>query len=235
MDLLYILSGPVGRMSHVTRYSSIPVHRRENVAEHSWWVSFIAMLICDDLLNEGVEVFKGEVLQRAIVHDLDECISGDIIRSFKYRTESMRLAMHDASTENMKEITSKMSKVGAGVYDHWHDAKDNTLEGDVVRFADMVTVVAYCREEYISGNRHIARVLHEMYTTWFHEWHFHKKLGPYADRLFPRRLYTDALEHYDPSPKGDQAKREGLNPIQGDASEGPTAVVDDWPMPSGVS
>ena len=43
--VLEAASGDVRRLSHVVRYSSIPISVPENVAEHSYWVSLYAILI----------------------------------------------------------------------------------------------------------------------------------------------------------------------------------------------
>lgn len=232
MDLFSVLIGPVSRMSHVTRYSSFPVHRRENVAEHSWWVCFISYLISEDLNcswaadpDDDRKINTGVLLSRALVHDLDESLSGDLIRSFKYSDPDLREAVRLAAERNMKELTSKMSPVGAGVLDDWRSAKKDP-EGDIVAFADMVSVVLYCREEYIGGNQQISRALHELYTNWMYKWHDHPWLGVYADQIFPGRRYRDALVYAEPAAVP-------MSPIQRDASEGPTAVVarEDWRWP----
>lgn len=223
MDLFYILTGPVRRMSHVHRYSSITVHRRENVAEHSWWVMFIAMLIADDLRAQGELVKLDKVVLRALVHDLDECVSGDIIRSFKYRTEAMRLAVHEASDENMREITSKMGSVGGLVFPLWRDSKDDSIEGQIVRFADMASVVFYCREERRQGNLEIEEIMKEMYETWFKEYHNHEVLARYADQLFPNRSWYDAFTSLDLGPTMTM-----MRPLMRDHSEGPV-TAHEWP------
>lgn len=197
MDLFGILIGPVRRMSHVHRYSSFQVHRKENVAEHSWWVAFISYLISMDLIHQGRELNAGLVLGRAIMHDISECVSGDIIRSYKHTNQRIRRAMNDADELNMKEITSKMGGVGDDVYYDWSRAKSG-IEGQIVAFADMVAVVVYCREEYLSGNREIAHVMKEMYETWFFNYHHDDLLKGYADRMFPGRRYQDAFMYGDP-------------------------------------
>lgn len=218
MDLFSILTGPVRRMSHVHRYSSFPVHRKENVAEHSWWVAFIAMLIARDLKKSGLMIDIDVVLERAMVHDLDECISGDIIRSFKYRTPGMRREIGYAAEDNMREITAKMAPVGVTVYEAWRRAKEDSLEGDIVGFADMVSVVVYCREERLLGNREVEPLLKEMYEKWFCKYHEHHWLGQYADQLFPTRRFHDAFVAPKLAPLP--------IPMMHSHSEGPTAEHD---------
>ena len=70
LDIDQLLTGSIHRMSHVNRYSSVPVNRKENVAEHSWFVAFYAYMIGKDLEAHQHEVDFGELLSRALVHDL---------------------------------------------------------------------------------------------------------------------------------------------------------------------
>lgn len=229
MDLFSILNGPMRRMSHVNRYSSIPVHRPENVAEHSWWVTMIAYLIADDLFLQGVNIKMELVLSKALVHDLSECVSGDIIRSYKYSSPEVRKTLGDADRINMQGITSKMGSVGPSVYHDWARAKADGLEGDIVAFADMVGVVIYCREEYLMGNRQIELVLKEMYETWFHKYHEVEHLSQYIDRMFPNGAYTDALQYADIRPRimpsGDPLTRDHREGAISDTGPGHSARV----------
>lgn len=193
MNLFDAITGKISRMSHVTRYSSIAVIRRENVAEHSWWVAFTSMLIGIDLGGPGPMVNLGKLVTRALVHDLSECVSGDIIRTFKYSDPALTAAIQAADELSIRELAQDLGKASGLVTESWRNAKDESLEGDIIRFADMAVVAFYCREEDRTGNRGIRPVLQVMYDTWLHEFHDHRYLGPYVDEMFPTRHYTDVL------------------------------------------
>jgi len=194
MDLFHNMTGPIARMSYVNRYSSIPVNRRENVAEHSWWVSFIALMVGTDLQAQGHDVKFDTLLMRAIMHDTSECMSGDIIRSYKHSDPEIREAMRNADDMAMAELTSKWGLLVGVALRHWYaTAKAEDLEGSIVAFADMAAVAFYCREEDRSGNRAIRRVLREMYETWFHAFADHSELGQYIHQMFPNGRFTDML------------------------------------------
>jgi len=197
MDLFNIITGPVSRMTHVTRYSSFAVNRKENVAEHSWWVALISMLIGEELTGHGHQVNMTRLLSRALVHDLDECVSGDIIRSFKYSSDEVHEAISEASVVNMRRITSQMKEVGPAVYHDWAHSKDDDLEGRIIAFADMAVVAFYCRAEDRSGNRAIRPVLKRMYEEDFSAFHAHPLLGRYMRQMFPNGHFTDILVEYD--------------------------------------
>ena len=233
MNLRDVVTGRITGMSSVHRYSSFPTIRRENVAEHSWWVSFIAYLISRDLVAQGRVVDFGVVVSKAIMHDVSECVSGDIIRSYKHSNGHIADVMLEADQLNMDRLFDgdEYHPIGYGLKKDWESAKiSHRLEGQVVAFADMAAVAFYIREEYLLGNRKLLYVLKEMYETWFHTYHEHPQLGQYIGQMFPNRRFTDILQDLDL-----QAK-----PMMSDHSEGATTVVDfskfreEWPDTKGM-
>ncbi len=87
----------------MSRFSSFPVQRVENVAEHLFWVAMYSHLISVDLnYRRNTELRKGEttipfvdhaeVLQKALIHDLPEAKSGDIQRAYKYSIPELKTA-----------------------------------------------------------------------------------------------------------------------------------------------
>lgn len=62
------------RLKDVTRTSWTSTGRRESVAEHSWRLTLMAMLLAPAHRDVNVE----RVMQLCIVHDLGEAIRGDI-------------------------------------------------------------------------------------------------------------------------------------------------------------
>ena len=62
------------RLKDVTRTAWTSDGRRESVAEHSWRLCLMAMLVADGI--SGVDVAR--LLKICIVHDLGEAIGGDI-------------------------------------------------------------------------------------------------------------------------------------------------------------
>ena len=57
-----------------TRHSDTSSGRRESVAEHSWRLSLMAMLIKDEFPEQDMD----KVLRMCIIHDLGEAFTGDI-------------------------------------------------------------------------------------------------------------------------------------------------------------
>lgn len=227
MNLFEIMTGKLSRMSYVNRYSSFPVNRRENVAEHSWWVAFISLAIAMDLNEQGVEVGVETVLRGAILHDISEVMSGDVIRSYKHTNPEIVRAMQDADFINTNDMLDgpEYQPVGEEMMSDWSSAKHKGLEGQIVAFADMAAVALYCREEDRSGNRAIREVLQEAYEKWFSRYHDHPVLGHYIDQMFPTHQFADMLRE-------DVSMARVMHPMVRDHSEGPTADYDSAAWPS---
>ncbi len=57
-----------------TRHCWTSTGRHESVAEHSWRLAFLAMLVRDEF--PGLDIYK--VVQMCLIHDLGEAFTGDI-------------------------------------------------------------------------------------------------------------------------------------------------------------
>jgi len=154
------LTGKIRRLSHIKRFSSFPVNRQENVSEHSFWVALYSYLIATMMSQQGFKINIDKTVTKAIVHDLEEALTGDIIRSFKYKNDNFRKMSKDIESSLMEnEILDGFNKVQKNIiFSNWRNSKDNTIEGRVVAFSDILTVVSYCKEENNLGNKHLHSV-----------------------------------------------------------------------------
>ncbi|MCQ2558502.1 MAG: HD domain-containing protein [Oscillospiraceae bacterium] len=80
-ELLAILA-VAGRLKKTDRHCTILPGRQESVADHSWRISLMAML----LAHEFPEADMNKVTRMCLIHDLGEAFTGDI-PSF-YKTEA---------------------------------------------------------------------------------------------------------------------------------------------------
>lgn len=185
IDINEMLSGSIHRMSHVYRYSSVPIGRRENVAEHSWYVAFYAYLIGQDLQQQGFNVDFGEMLSRALVHDLDESMTGDFLRYVKYGHPDLKRALDEVSVSMIDKMAYKLKSGRKAIQKHWSEAKDNDLEGDIIQVADLARVLSYVLEEIKMGNSHVTNIISECseYIEEFAEKHTHSPVTPYAREI----------------------------------------------------
>jgi 5'-deoxynucleotidase YfbR-like HD superfamily hydrolase len=175
MNLRELLMGESRRLSHVKRYSSIPVNRGETVAEHSFYVTYYSLLVAGDLLatlnclnsvkestlthGYGLSLDWQKLLGSAMLHDISECMTGDIVRQVKHDNEGLH---QDFLKLERKVVHFIENKVEVKFFDLWRVAKDDSLEGRIVAIGDALSVVSYAIEEYLTGNAYLLRVLEEV-------------------------------------------------------------------------
>ena len=73
-ERLFEILAVAERLKCNTRHSWTSTGRRESVAEHSWRLAFMALLVA----NEFPDVDCGRVVRMCLVHDLGEAFTGDI-------------------------------------------------------------------------------------------------------------------------------------------------------------
>lgn len=149
LEIGALLDGTIRRLAHVDRYSSNRVTRRQNVAEHTFYVAFLAYALTRDLLDRGVEVDVLSVLEGAIAHDLDEAVIGDIRRPVTDAIPGVRDAI-DAARGRF--VTGIGNEIGVQLRETWEVHRGKSFEAAVIVLADLLEVVAYFVEELRRGN-----------------------------------------------------------------------------------
>jgi len=181
MDIKELLLGESARLSRVRRYSSMPVNRGETVAEHSFYVAYYSLIIAEDLLYQinGIASLeeataRGEsfvvtedfceldwrkVLGSALLHDITESMTGDILRQVKHDNSDILVAFGRLESKIVNFIEEKIKVKFSPLF---YAAKDESLEGRIVAIGDAFSVVSYTIEEYLTGNVYLLRVLEEI-------------------------------------------------------------------------
>jgi len=157
------MTGSIRRLSHIKRFSSFPVNRQENVSEHSFWVSTYAYIIAMIFVEQGLKVDCGKVCLKATLHDWEESMTGDIIRSFKYQSDEFRKQAKEIENRLVSEslLNGLPHNIKEKVFKEWLTSKDASIEGRIVAFCDLLSVVAYCDEELKLGNVHLQNIKHQ--------------------------------------------------------------------------
>ncbi len=188
------MNGSLRRLAHTHRFSSLPVQRLENVAEHSWFASTYALIVGRDLLYRGFELDLGEVAIKALWHDLPEALTGDLPRHLKYFDKSMLDEVRRVEGELTKGFGQAEfgEQVGLYVSQIWRDAKsDGTIEASIVSFADFIAALAYIREEVAMGNVRIAQLAEGNHRVLRDRYRDHEMFGDYYQQLFPNGEWRD--------------------------------------------
>ena len=155
LDVYQMLCGDPVRIRYVKRFSTCRVLNPESVAEHSYFTALYALLVAEWCKAEGVDDVDVErLLIRALLHDMEEARTGDMPRFFKHQDEAARAEIERVAHGSFREVFSKT--IEGDVLDRftqtWCQAKDDSLEGRILSFADFLSVLAYVTEEMRSNN-----------------------------------------------------------------------------------
>ena len=153
--MLEAASGDVRRLSHVVRYSSIPISVPENVAEHSYWVCLYSALI-HQVLRPADHELIGALLLKATIHDLAECVTGDVVRTFKYSSTTLREEINKAEDNIIRNLPGPIQVLMNGVAPKLAHGEGPYVEA-VVKAADFMSLHQYMMREVRRGNREIIR------------------------------------------------------------------------------
>ena len=82
LDILTITE----RLKDTTRHCYTSKGRRESVAEHTWMMTLMALLLTD----EFPDVDMNKVIKMCLIHDLGECFTGDIPTFEKQESDEER-------------------------------------------------------------------------------------------------------------------------------------------------
>ena len=178
-----LLTGSVNKLAHTNRWDTFRMIRKENVAEHAYYVTLYSRILWREYFQKytGMEL----VLDFSLFHDLPESVAGDIISQFKKINPEMDEMVNDKSI-NLMEMTHRdegLPSYITAIIDSYEDAKSTPLNASengapcaaqIVKLADNMHVVARLIEEHRMGNSMAFELLREsvspdiknLYTKW---------------------------------------------------------------------
>jgi 5'-deoxynucleotidase YfbR-like HD superfamily hydrolase len=135
--------------------------QRESVLEHIGFAASFAFFIARQMqekIQERIDVEK--LLIRAVVHDMDEAILGDVSRTTKYYKPEVK----ELFSKIEKESVVNLSKfIGVDFIHEWDNAKKHGIEGKILKLTDLAAVVYIVwREVVLLGNLSMLRVAEEV-------------------------------------------------------------------------
>jgi 5'-deoxynucleotidase len=156
LNLQELVCGEPGRLSLTRRWSSHRVIHQESVAEHSYYVCLYAGILGKYFeKNEGGEKLDwDDLIFRALFHDFEEALTGDMPRSFKYLDDDLRETLDRVANVAMNTLLQTLFDPisVSGFMGYWRQAKDCTTEGRLVAIADFLSALSYCYNEMRVGN-----------------------------------------------------------------------------------
>lgn len=154
---------PMSRMNEVSRYSSVYQETNESLAEHITDVSVMSYLIAKTIQSNFTDdIDLGKLLEKCLLHDIDEVITGDVPRNTKYATNSVHDNL-DRVASNAVDLIEKYVGI-RGICEVWDFAKEDK-EGAILKIVDMLCVVKKSITEIeLRGNLSFLKVVTELET-----------------------------------------------------------------------
>ena len=148
------------RLGHIIRFNTRPKTIDETVAAHSYYVGLYSLILAEYLEKKGVKINKEQTMRRALLHDLEECVAGDVMTHVKDDEEINRiynkLAIFSVETtfEKLPEYIRKF------LMSEWHEFNnESSIEDWLVEVADDLSGVIYCKEQCNVGNKYFDIIL----------------------------------------------------------------------------
>ena len=147
-------------MASIRRYSQLHLVKPESVMEHTGFVCLFTYLLSEEINSvSGEKVDIGLALQRAVVHDIDEVVTGDIPRPTKYFSERSKDIFNEIAEIGIDQIIDELDiwdlpdEAITKFRKNWIDAKSGR-EGIVLALSDLASVVFKIWDEVILlGNK----------------------------------------------------------------------------------
>jgi len=157
----YVEDKDLEALNHIKRWYLNRTIRTENIAEHSFLVSFFANVLVEDLCVDSVYAidFKLRVVRLALLHDVDEMFTGDVPHQVKnngINGAAIKEAMDDFAKQSIIEKWFDSSKSSKSIR-HTILKKDEAVKS-IVKVADWLSFLKFCNTEIIMGNQDFAEI-----------------------------------------------------------------------------
>lgn len=156
--MLKELNKVLGKLATTNRYSDTRLINPESVLEHTGYVALLSMFIVNRLNEEGEQLDESKALRKALVHDIEESITGDIINPTKYANSGIHLHLEEYASNCAWKLLKKLPG-WPDTFTTWNTAKSNPT-GMIVAIADKLAVVYKMEQEILKfGNLHLKESL----------------------------------------------------------------------------
>ncbi|MBQ2642288.1 MAG: 5'-deoxynucleotidase [Eubacterium sp.] len=144
--------GMLARMKHINRWGLMRNANKENIAEHSLEVAFIAhALAVIGNTYFGKDLDEKHIAVLGMYHDTPEIITGDMPTPIKYYAPEIR-----DSYKKVEEIAARqlLNELPEEMKPHYEDLFEEDMEGDYkyVKAADKLSAYIKCLQEEDMGN-----------------------------------------------------------------------------------
>lgn len=161
-EFLKLIDSPLLKTDNVNRYSGIYQASPELLSVHIVDVQFLALMIARNFeyLEEPVHI--GILLEKCLIHDIDETLTGDFTRLVKYSSKTCHDALEAVAESVVSEISKDVDKSDY-ILNIWKDSKNDTIEGYILKLCDMFSVIKKISKEVdFLGNNNFLKVAIEV-------------------------------------------------------------------------
>lgn len=195
-EFLNLVSSPLMNLDHTYRYSGTKLVEDESLSQHIVDTIMMGLKIIDHInyLSGDLVLIPGVYVMKAIYHDLEECITGDIPRPLKYYNKDTLKSMRDVADKVAKEFFNAEFHVGSTHYWEWDNAKSGD-EGYILKLVDTLVVAnKVIKEVTMLNNMYMLKVAHEV-TTYLEEQSNHLlEDGPASFRIRVREYLLSLID-----------------------------------------
>lgn len=158
---LELINNPAFNASHTTRWCLVHQSKTESLSDHITEVSLLSYFLALKVESLGDIIDKGKMLEKVLLHDLDETLTGDIPRVTKYYTEEGLQAMRTIAIDAMEALFHSVDAKDE-IIDLWKNCKKGK-EGTLITISDMIC----CSKKVVTevkllGNMNFLKVAEEM-------------------------------------------------------------------------
>ena len=137
-------------MRHMTRFQNTPRIKENNVAEHTGYVAMYTLLIWRylDMVDD-----YGDLLSKAILHDVHEGISVEMPQNVKRFLRKSVSVIEDYAKDEIFKGMGEMLRC---------DLDISPIKGLILKCADIIDALVYSCEEYHMGNKFFLAIIKEI-------------------------------------------------------------------------
>ena len=144
-------------MSAINRFSQFRLVNPESVLEHTGMVAMMTMVLCDMAHIEDRDAYLA--LRHALVHDVDEILTGDISNPTKYASLESERVFAEVADINMRKISEQYDFPYHG--DWSQDQYSSTHI--IVKLADTIAVFYKAYQEIeLFGNKSMKDAIQQL-------------------------------------------------------------------------
>lgn len=160
-EFVDFIIGPSRRMNAIIRFNTRIKTYNEPVSAHTFYVMLYAYIITRHLQKQGNEINMQKVLMKALFHDLEESVAGDILTPFKVKFEKEYEELCRTIIDSV--LINMPTYLASDIKYNWKNAKED-YEGEIVDICDDLAGLIYCHEQLKTGNDYFVEIYDDYYS-----------------------------------------------------------------------